>query len=86
MLAVEHLPALDTKHFSIGLLLDEVKPVDECVPFCWISFNHGFLVGLCKCLMNMDVRVSFFSLLNINNSTQDSNQEIIIYAGIFVIK
>jgi len=36
--------------------------------------------------MNMDVRVSFFSLLNINNSTQDSNQEIIIYAGIFVIK
>ena len=34
LLAIEHLPALNTKDFSIGLLLDKVKSVDECVPFC----------------------------------------------------
>lgn len=41
LLAVEHLPALDAKDLSVGLLLDGVEPVDEGGPFRGITLNHS---------------------------------------------
>ena len=40
LLAVEHLPALDTKHFSITLGLDVVQLLNEDVPLGGVAFNH----------------------------------------------
>jgi hypothetical protein len=40
LLAIEHLPAFDAKHFSIGLGLNEVKSFDEVFPFGGVSFDH----------------------------------------------
>ena len=40
LLAIEHLPAFDAKHFSIGLGLNEVKSFDKVFPFGGVSFDH----------------------------------------------
>lgn len=40
LLAVQHLPALDTEHFAITLLFNRVESVYEDLPFGRITFDH----------------------------------------------
>ena len=46
LLAVQHLPALDTQHFPVGLSLYGVEAVNEGVPFRGIALNHLRIVKL----------------------------------------
>jgi hypothetical protein len=32
LLAVKHLPALDTEYLSVGFGLDDIEAVDKCAP------------------------------------------------------
>lgn len=34
LLTIKHLPTFNAQYLAVGLLLDNVKPVYECGPFC----------------------------------------------------
>ena len=33
LLAIKHLPTFNAQDLAVGLLLDYIKPIYECVPF-----------------------------------------------------
>lgn len=41
LFAVEHLPAMNAKHFSVGLGFDDFELLYEFFPFCGADFDHG---------------------------------------------
>jgi hypothetical protein len=41
LFAVQHLPALDAKHFSVRLLLNCVQSVDEGGPLGRVTLDHS---------------------------------------------
>ena len=45
LLTIKHLPALNAKHFSIRLLFDRIKSIDEGGPFGRVTLDHTFSVS-----------------------------------------